>query len=238
MRQMVLGALLPALVLGALVLAGGADSLHAAKVHAKGGMGGGLTYMNVPQHPQYGYVVEQQSQLPVGTGNVVVNPYPNAMIWNVDDLAEWAFGGSLAVGESFTFGYPFMFDNSGHLLWINAVVGNGREFRLTISVPELAFSYSQDFTTSGRFCLVGGVPLSSPLLSPIPDSNGGVGLPITVQWTITATDRRGLGNSVGLNGASLYGNFSTKDTYCGGHNEGNGGYPVQIPGTDFYWVGP
>lgn len=207
---------------------------------AKGGSGmslitGSFTYID---RPGLGPLIEQQSVWPWVAGEVVLNPWPGTVMWNADDIGTWQYGGTLDAGQTFTHSFPSMLDNFPHLIAITASASQGRTFRLTISVPELNFSYSQDFTSYGRMCVEGQAPLSDPRMQSIPNSNGGVGVPITYQWTLTATDSRGLGRQAYFGAHAPYGNFTNKDAHCGGHNENNGGYAIPIPDTDFGIVGP
>ena len=102
--------------------------------------------------PPWGYVVEQQSQWPDWNNPApVVNPFPGAVYWDVDDTERWTVSGKLDGGQAYSITKPVMLDNYGHLYKVYAQNGQNRSLRLTISIPEVGFAYSRDFVGGGEF---------------------------------------------------------------------------------------
>lgn len=167
--------------------------------------------------PPWGYVVEQQSQwLDWNNPHPVINPRPGDVYWGIDDIERWSANGKLSSGQSYSISKPVILDNYGHLYKIAASNGQNRAVRLTISIPEVGFSYSRDFINEGQFCLSGPwYNLSDSQLTPIENSNGGVGIPATIIWTVTSTDSKGL-SRLAFNAGALYPTNYVMDAECGG----------------------
>ena len=113
---------------------------------------------------------------------------PVRCLWDVDDHTEvrW-LGDYIRPGQSVSITKCIIAD-TGWLFGIDQEVGLG--LTLTISF-DLSTGRDFSLTSPDRFC-VGGpeVRNESPLRVPIPDSNGGTGIPGTVTWTVTNdTDR-------------------------------------------------
>lgn len=120
-------------------------------------------------------------------------------IWDADD--SWraiAGGGSLEPGSRMTFGRCLIADWSAHLWHIRVSGPKNAHFRAYLEVPELGFSVSADGRLEGRWRYAEIAVLGprydrgSPALSPIPDSNGGVGKQVTLLFVVENLDRRPL----------------------------------------------
>lgn len=161
-----------------------------------------------------GFVIEQQT---TDINNAVVNPSTDTpkTLWDVDDLRQFMASGSMDAGQSFSIDVPAILDNGGHFLVVQGSAGS-KGGTLSLSVPELGYSYSRAIGRDGdRWCMAGPFyDLADPQLQPIAGSNGGVGIPATYRWTITATANV---HSAGLNAQVFYGSLAQQDALCGGH---------------------
>lgn len=201
---------------------GGGFAAAAAHPHANAG---GMTITFASAFTGFfnpgGYVIEQQSTDP---NNPVVNPSTASpkTLWDVDDLRQYIASGSLGAGESYSIDVPAILDNGLHYLVIQGNAGS-KGGTLSLSIPELGYTYSRTIGRDGdRWCMVGpGFDLSDPRLQSIAGSNGGIGLPATYRWTITAT---GATHSPGLTAQVFYGNLQQQQDLCGGTNR----YPAGL----------
>lgn len=168
-----------------------------------------------------GYMIEQQT--PNDLSYIVVNPtttIPKAL-WDVDDVRTIMASGSMEAGESFSIDVPAILDNGGHFLYVSGNAGN-RGGTISLSIPELGYTYSRAVDGGGAaWCMTGPwLSLSDPRLVSIDGSNGGVGIPATYRWTVTASAKT---HGAGLTAEVFYGSLSQQDSLCGGHTWSDAG---------------
>ena len=116
-------------------------------------------------------------------------------IWDADDNYKFIAKGTLEPGESFTVSRSVICDWTAHLVGITATGGKRESFEVSLSFSD-GHCISPAFLIGKRYQDAKGC-MSTPdydhastKLSPIPDSNGGIGQEITKTWTITNTGQR------------------------------------------------
>lgn len=135
-------------------------------------------------------------------------------VWDPDDLVVVSLDGRLKPGESVSISHCLIGDWAQHLLGARVTRGD-----VTVSLTLSGLR-----TVSGKVvCIIGpDYQRDSPKLSPIPDSNGGVGLRHDVTWTLTNTSHRPQwAAAVGEIRLDLN---NTRSLYCPG--------PLQSDGSD------
>lgn len=112
-------------------------------------------------------------------------------LWDGDDSWQaMARGGTVEPGGRLTFGRCLIADWSAHLWHIRVGGPRNSQFRAYLEVPELGFSVSADGRLEGKYKYAEIAVLGpdydhdSPVLSLIPNSNGGVGKLITLSFVV------------------------------------------------------
>lgn len=124
----------------------------------------------------------------------VVNPTPCA--WDADDQFVSTYLGDLDAGASQSWSECLIGDGSDHVIGLRVRARTGASFQVTVSaVPGYAVSADSGPLTNqyvyAAACLVGPVyQPNSPLLQPVPGSNGGVGVQVALTYTVTNTGTR------------------------------------------------
>lgn len=111
-------------------------------------------------------------------------------LWDPDDHYMFMAQGILQPGESFSQSIRVTCDWETHLCGIWAAGGLRDEFEAKIELSDghkvVAKNYIQDRTIRGRASIIPPeYRQDSTKLLPVPNSNGGVGIPIIVTWTLT-----------------------------------------------------
>lgn len=154
------------------------------------------------------------------TCNRTVDPDPDGVndprrcLWDVDDHTEVRFlGDRLGPGQSVSITKCLIGDTG----WVFGFRQYGGDLLGTITID---LDTGRDFTLSSRtdFCVGGpSVKTLSPLMQSIPDSNGGVGVPGQVTWTVTNDSDRAVrfGKLSGINaGSGNLGMSTYDDRWC------------------------
>ena len=129
-----------------------------------------------------------------GSGNCTWTPgSPPYCLWDADDSFEVFIDGILQPGETATVEVCLFADDVAHLFDINAYGGSTQaSFRLTLSVPELGWSLSNDWqgNVPGQICALGPKVADSANLPSLPEiagSNGGRAELLTLRMSVTNT---------------------------------------------------
>ena len=149
---------------------------------------------------------------------IVRNPLRPDYLWDVDDSWRYYAFGSMEAGETYTIEKHFIADGVGHLFEIHGAISKRQSVLISLTIPDLNFSYEQEMVLAGGFCLLGPQNIPDSWLVPIEGSNGGVGIKCTAIFTVTAlTKVRTSAFFFGIH----YPCQSMMDSICGGHDTGS-----------------
>lgn len=163
---------------------------------------------------------------------------PKTCLWDVDDHTEVNFlGDYLRPGQTVSLTKCIIGDSG----WVFGIKQGGHALHLTIAIelfdgPDFTLS-----TTGGGLCVGGpSVRSASPLMQPIPNSDGGIGVPGQVTWSVTNTGERTerFGRVAGVGaGSGNFGMDTYDDRWCPSgfplRNTGEGGFDAQ--GVGYWW---
>lgn len=155
----------------------------------------------------------------------VVNPFVPDRAWDADDhYGRQTVDPAQLPGEVVSETVGIVGDATDHVIRVRFQGQNGRTFGWTVTATpgpdgSPALVLSGTFQQAKTVCLIGAKyqrPLdSNPLLSPIPVSNGGVGVLVDVTGSVT-TDKRSKDTTVTAEVQPNTHPFHTREL-CGGH---------------------
>lgn len=192
----------------------------------------------IEQQTGFGYMVDGNSLNPItGLYGSVCAPdgFPGYTVWDIDDWREHREQGTLSVGESHSISIPTIIDNQDHMLLISAGGQQGRSFTITIQEPYTGFTYTRSYSSFSSVCVLGPTEVRLETLPEITGSNGGRGAISNYKVTMTATDKRGLGNDAGISMSVIYPNGQVQHDFCKAPSYTPGDNRVSIPGSPGGW---
>jgi hypothetical protein len=173
-----------------------------------------------PESESHDRVVEQQT--PGGAladcalVQCVVNPTDPFCVWDADESIETRGTGWLQPGESTTWTSCVIADWVNHLVYVTGAAGRHGQITATITAdnPHLSGSVTVSGPEVAACLFPSEYDRNTPLLSEIPESNGGVGqyTPVTVTITNIGARRTDASVSVGIRAAYQ---ISWIELYCG-----------------------
>ncbi len=135
----------------------------------------------------------------------VTNPRRET-VWDSDDFILAGANGDLEPGETFSYDLSMFADwVQAHRITQSVTCSKSASLVMSFEVPEVNFKLDKSVTTvmgSGKLReeqqIVGATyEHNSPLLEPIPDSNGGVAKLVTLRFSVKNTGNR-IARSVGM----------------------------------------